>query len=60
MNICEEKDSGDMINEKLLRNKYFGLRAGLPKVESDKLKANITPLKQDKFDLGLEWEQKSR
>ena len=33
MNVCEEKEVVDAIYDKVLRNRYFGLKAGMTKAE---------------------------
>lgn len=55
MNLCEEKEQIDVIYDKIMRNRYFGLKASVTKSEQDKIKGNFTPYKQDKYELALDW-----
>lgn len=45
MSTCEEKDMGDIINDKIVKNKSFGIKGGMPKAEIDKVKQNLSLLK---------------
>lgn len=56
MNVCEEKEVIDAVYDKILRNRYFGIKGGMTKSEQDKLKGNFTPYKQEKYELAIEWD----
>jgi len=60
LNVLEEKELSDIANDKVVRNKYFGLKSAMGKTDIDKLKQNNTPIKQEKWEIVLEWEQKPK
>ena len=60
LNVLEEKELSDIANDKVIRNKYFGLKSAMGKTDIDKLKQNNTPIKQEKWEIVLEWEQKPK
>ncbi|EAR87693.2 hypothetical protein TTHERM_00540130 (macronuclear) [Tetrahymena thermophila SB210] len=60
MNTCEEKEPIQGIYDKILRNRYFGIKGGMNKNEQEKLKENFTPYKQEKYELGIDWDQKPK
>lgn len=33
MNICEEKEQIDSVYDKIIRNRYFGIKGGMTKAE---------------------------
>lgn len=33
LNTCEEKDMGDIIHDKVIKNKAFGIKGGMIKIE---------------------------
>jgi len=42
MDLCEEKEGPEVAFERLIRNKYFGIRTGgLSKMEMERLKSNL-------------------
>lgn len=60
LNVLEEKELSDIANDKVIRNKFFGLKSAMGKTDIDKLKQNNTPIKQEKWEIVLEWEQKPK
>ncbi|EGR31522.1 hypothetical protein IMG5_107410 [Ichthyophthirius multifiliis] len=58
--FCDERDQIDQVYDKVIKNKYFGIKGVLSKPEMDRIKCSFTPLKQEKYELGIEWEQKPK
>ena len=50
MDLCEEKEGLEIVFERLIRNKHFGVRSpGISKMEMERLKNSLKPKSLEKY-----------